>query len=94
MLMVAYIFLFFCVPSKVPFLTINGDVISPKYYTVTYDQSFKAGERTAKIVANTANYTTAYTREESILRSNCPFPRREALPIRVLSLPAIQSDLW
>jgi len=44
-------------------LTINGDVISPKYYTVTYDQSFKAGERTAKIVANTANYTTAYTRE-------------------------------
>ena len=42
----------------------NGDtykeVISPKYYSVVYDEVFNAGTRTAKIYCETDNYTTTH----------------------------------
>ena len=38
----------------------NKEVISPKYYSVVYDEVFNAGTRTAKIYCETDNYTTTH----------------------------------
>ena len=38
----------------------NNVLVSPKYYTVTYDADFNAGNHNAKIYANTSNFTTTH----------------------------------
>ena len=38
----------------------NTVLVSPKYYTVTYDADFNAGDHKAKITANTSNFTTTH----------------------------------
>ena len=41
-------------------LTIGGNIISPKYYTVQFDSKFNAGSHKAKITADTENFTTMH----------------------------------
>ncbi|MBR1880351.1 MAG: hypothetical protein IJ804_06365 [Prevotella sp.] len=41
-------------------LTVGGNVISPKFYTVQFDNNYNAGSHKAKITADTDNFTTKH----------------------------------